>query len=68
MIVKIAPIGKRVVEVALVEGATVRDAFTASEYEVPSNVTLKIGDSTVSLDSPVHAGDIIEVYSNLKNG
>jgi hypothetical protein len=68
MLIKIAPLGERVVEVNVEEGSTVAAALQIAGVQVNGR-SIRIGDSEVSENDTIDAGTtIITLVSKMKGG
>ena len=68
ILVKVARLGNETKEIALEEGAKVRDALVAAGEEVYEGEELRIDGRVASEDDTVYDGDVIVIAPKSKQG
>jgi putative ubiquitin-RnfH superfamily antitoxin RatB of RatAB toxin-antitoxin module len=67
MLVKVAPVGSPVIEVALADGAKVSDAIEAADVDTEGR-SIRVNSEASTLTSPVRDGDIITLHEKIEGG
>ncbi len=68
IIVKVAPLGERVVEVMVASGATVEQVLTAADIELNGR-EVRVNEVAATLSTPVNSTNaIVALVSKMKGG
>lgn len=68
MLVKVAKYGDQTVEVALEEGATVKQALEAADYADESIDKVRVNGVAATMDTPLTGGAIVTIVGKIEGG